>query len=198
MDEPRPRCDTCHAPRVACVCDHVTPQAVGLGLLIVQHPKEARRTINTARLIPLVIPEAQLVIHGGPAVSPPPGSWLLFPGKDAVATSTLPSEPPPTIVVVDGTWRQARGMVNRDPALSALPRVAISPGEPSRYQIRKQPDVGFLCTLEAVAALLAERGEAPAATALLRPFDALVRFQLACSERAQPRWRKRAQSGSSA
>ena len=180
-DEPRPRCDRCHAPRVACVCEHVTPQSIDLGLLIVQHPKEAR-----------------LVIDGGEAVPPPPGSWLLFPGKDAVPASALPSEPPPTVVVVDGTWRQARSMVNRTPALSALPRVAISPSEPSRYQIRKQPDAGFLCTLEAVAALLSERGEAAASAALLRPFEALVQFQLACSERAQPRWRKRAESGSSA
>lgn len=174
------------------------PQRSRLGLLIVQHPKEARRTINTARLIPLVIPEARLVIHGSGAIEPPAGSWLLFPGNDAVAASALPDEPPPTVVVVDGTWRQARSMVHRDPALAALPRVAIAPTAPSRYQIRKQPDASFLCTLEAVAALLAERGEADAAAALLRPFEALVRFQLACSERAQPRWRKRTESGSPA
>lgn len=65
------------------------------------------------------------------------------------------------IIVLDGTWSQAKTLWWRNPWLLKLPRIALSPREPSMYgKLRREPRRECVSTLEAVADVLPALGEA--------------------------------------
>jgi DTW domain-containing protein len=103
---------------------------------------------------------------------------LLFPGANAADPRDL-AKPPGTLVVVDGTWSQARKVVRENPLLQALPRVALRPEKPGNYRIRKEPEAHCVSTIEAVAYVLEHLERAPGRfTPILKAFDHMVDRQL--------------------
>ncbi|KAJ1476950.1 DTW domain-containing protein [Baffinella frigidus] len=98
-----------------------------------------------------------------------PGTLLLYPGPGAEDIETMPpmeDGKPRTLIVVDGTWRQA-GRVMRETrvlqqAISAgtVRRVQFAHAGSSGYEFRKEPHDFCLSTLESVAYTLRflERG----------------------------------------
>jgi hypothetical protein len=95
---------------------------------------------------------------------------------------------PITLIVLDGTWWQARKLLRRNPALARLPQLRLAPAAPSRYRIRREPHEHCVATIEALALALraleggpvdggADERDARYA-ALLAPFDAMVERQL--------------------
>ena len=74
-----------------------------------------------------------------------------------------------SLVILDGTWQEARAMFRKIPLLQALPRFSISWSR-STYRLRKDftgwrerfgsGDENLLCTAEVVAALLGHGGDA--------------------------------------
>jgi hypothetical protein len=119
---------------------------------------------------------ADPVVTAALAADTPP--YILFPGPQAVDVATLPRDRPLTLVVLDGTWWQARKLLKLNPALAALPRVAFTPTNPSRYLIRRQPADFCVSTIEALAQVLdvLEPGER-SFTRILDPFLAMVAKQ---------------------
>lgn len=115
---------------------------------------------------------------------------LLYPGEDAAAIETLPSDAL-TLVVVDGTWANTRKMVNRNPVLANLPRVAFRPERPSEYRIRREPNADSVSTIEALMYVLgALEGGIGRFEALLTPFRKMIDTQLQHqSTRGTPRTR---------
>jgi len=120
---------------------------------------------NTGRLAHQCLVDSQLVLRGledTPAVLPPSATFagtplLLHPTEDALTLdehfqATIP--PPYTLVVPDGSWRQASKMGNREPSLKAIRRVKLPAGAPSRYQLRKETKPGGLATIEAIGRAL--------------------------------------------
>src|SRR5262249_29770924 len=95
--------------------------------------------------------------------------YLLFPGGNDVRD--LP--PPKTLVVVDGTWPQARSLVKKNPILSALPRIGFQPRRPSQYRIRSEPADFCVSTIEALAEVLRVL-EGRSFDALLDPLRVMV------------------------
>ena len=77
-----------------------------------------------------------------------PDTWLLFP-DGAAPTSNLP--PPKRLVVVDGSWPQARKMVQRVAAFRRLPRLSLVQPAEDRVRLRQPPNPQCRSTLEAVA-----------------------------------------------
>lgn len=78
----------------------------------------------------------------------PSTTWLLFPGPDAKEITTLDISPCDKIVVLDGTWVQAKKMA-RHPTLLALPRVSFT--QRNTFFWRYQPlGPTFLSTIEAI------------------------------------------------
>ena len=80
------------------------------------------------------------------------------------------------IVLIDGTWSQAKNLWWRNPWLLKLHRLVLNPPRPARYgQIRREPRRDALSTIEAAALVLrrAETGE-EAADALLAALDRLI------------------------
>lgn len=181
--QPRPICPACQLPARVCVCP-LTRVTSRHRVLILQHPREHGRTINTARLVPRVMPAARLAVGArfdaarlAPLLTPP--AVLVYPCEDAVGAASLADGPPVTIVMVDGTWSTARTLLRDSPGLHGLPRVGLLPTAPSRYALRSQPSPEYLCTLEALATVLRAAGEPGVAEALERPFDRLMEIHRA-------------------
>jgi len=104
---------------------------------------------------------------------------LLFPGPGARDLAEEPPELPVTLVTIDGTWWQAQKILKRSPYLAQLPRYSLTPKEPSRYRIRREPARDCVSTIEAVVqALGLLEGDASPFSKLLAPFEALVEHQL--------------------
>jgi DTW domain-containing protein YfiP len=161
-------------------------------VLFLQHPRESKTAIGTAKIAHACLPSSEL--HVGlrfgddPAVrrtldDPSTHAVLLYPGPDALVLGTeearkkLPD--PLVLVVIDGTWPQSKKVLKENPWLGGLPRVALLPPEPSEYRIRREPREDFVSTLESVAqALGAIEGNPSRFEALYAPFRAMVDTQI--------------------
>jgi len=164
-------------------------------VVIVQHPHEQFHPFGTARMVERCLDRARIFVDydrtlrdGRRPLPLPEGAALLYPGPDARDLATLaPEERPSALVVIDGTWGQARTLYRELPALHSLPRVSFDAARPSRYRIRKQPRQECLSTLEAVVrALEFIEPETRDLAGLLGAFDAMIDGQLRTAE-ARPR-----------
>src|SRR5579859_5407292 len=125
-------CGRCRRPAVVCWCDHLPHLPTRTQIVILQHPREREVGIGTARMAHLALPGS--ILRVGIDFSrglPLEGAALLFPGGADVRE--LPA--PKTLIVVDGTWPQARSLVKKNPCLQALPRIGFRPRRPSQYRI---------------------------------------------------------------
>ncbi|TPP60884.1 DTW domain-containing protein 2, partial [Fasciola gigantica] len=157
--------------------------SIKTNILILQHPFEEQRKVRTARILEqALVPEKIRVFRGRrfcekrfPELMPilaSPGAYLLYPHRDAVPADMIQYSddsnpqllPPPEsgrwLIVVDGTWTQARNMVCSNPVLTALKKIRLPDNqatgvtEPSAFIVRRQPFVGAVSTVEAVARVL--------------------------------------------
>jgi DTW domain-containing protein YfiP len=182
-------------PEVVCYCAHVTRLETRTRVVILQHPRERHVPINTARIAKLCLPDAEIRV-GTSFDAPFEDAALLWPADDAIDVAEMRTGAPLTLVVVDGTWWQAKKLVRASPALRALPRVAFRPHAPSEYRIRREPREEYVSTIEALAHVLGVLEGAPDRfAAMLTPFRAMVDAQLAYAERfASPRRLQRPRS----
>jgi DTW domain-containing protein len=189
MGEPntayRELCLECRRPKRVCWCDAVTKVQSTTHVVFIQHPREFRVPVSTCRMAHLSLPNSELHVAltatGTPALEDAcrrPGTAVLFPTQDAVDADSI-EVPPTTLVVIDGTWSNARKVVINCPLLSKLPRVAFRPDAPSRYRIRAEPDDAFVSTIEATAIVLEKLERAPGRfRPILTAFEAMVERQL--------------------
>jgi DTW domain-containing protein YfiP len=141
---------------------------------------------GTARLLALCMPNAHVhTAYGGMngplrcEVDLPPGAAVLFPHPDAADLATLPPEQmPSTLVLVDGTWAHAKRLHRENPWLLRLPHVRLSPRQPSRYRIRREPRPDYVSTLEAVVEALAIVEPDAPAELLLGAFERMIDQQI--------------------
>ena len=80
------------------------------------------------------------------------------------------------MVLLDGTWKEAKTLWWRNPWLLKLRRLVLNPHHKSRYgRIRREPRREALSTLEAVALLLKHLDGGPEVEAtLLGALDSLI------------------------
>lgn len=183
---PRPTCPRCRRPASGCWCADLEPVDTRTRIVFLQHPREARVAVGTARMAHLGLVHSELYqgvdFSEHPRVSTvvsQPGTALLFPGAGAVAPDDL-EHPPETLVIIDGTWPQARRMMALNPALRALPRLGLVPQQPGNYRIRREPAAHCMATVEAVVEVLAAlEGDRSRFAPLIRAFDRMVERQLA-------------------
>jgi DTW domain-containing protein YfiP len=187
----RELCLRCRRPMRACWCPHLRPVESATRACFLQHLRERKTAIGTARMAHLSLPNSEL--HLGisfqdhvrvRALAATPGTALLFPGDGALDPASLRGRPPAAVIVVDGTWSQARKVIKLNPFLQALPRLAFTPDRPSNYRIRAEPSVECLSTIEAVVHLLGALEGAPARfRPILEAFDRMIDLQIAERER---------------
>lgn len=107
-------------------------------------------------------------------------SLLLYPSKDSIAIEEIdPSCGPYNLVLLDGTWPQAKSMYKSSPILQKMKQVKLLVQRTSSYVIRTQPMQGCLSTLETAAEALSilERNET-FWTELVRPLQTLCDHQI--------------------
>jgi DTW domain-containing protein YfiP len=172
-----------------CYCHALPRLDTTTRVVILQHPRERDMPIGTARMASLCLPRAELRVGvcwtgellasaiGDPARPP----ILLYPGPGARDILRDPPRGPVTLIVVDGTWSQARTVVRDNPVLQALPRYAFATPELSHYRIRREPRAEYVSTIEALMHVLgALEGDPARFRSLLDPLRAMVDAQLAC------------------
>jgi DTW domain-containing protein YfiP len=199
-----PDCQRCHKPLVLCVCDSVELIGNKTSLLILQHPQEQDRTLGTARLTALHFPDAVLKIGlSWPSLSKAlgrpvhdPSRWaVLYLGSAkiddldtdrAIVAINRKGEKEDNqrailadiegIVLLDGTWSQAKALWWRNAWMLKCQRVILGPNQASRYgKLRKEPRRDGLATIEAAAMMLASLENRPDIEAtLLASFERML------------------------
>ncbi|RYF57795.1 MAG: DTW domain-containing protein [Comamonadaceae bacterium] len=86
---------------------------------------------------------------------------------------------PCSLVVIDGTWKQAAAILRMHPELLALRRIALPAHLGSAYRLRKSPRPDGLSTVEAVVAALDVLDAPTSHAAVLHPFLAQIDQQIA-------------------
>ena len=189
-------CPHCGKPAPLCICDSVQSIESRIALLILQHPQEQDRALGTARLAALHFKNAVVRIGlswpslskalGRPVADP--SRWaVLYLGSAKVADLDTDAEIVALnrkgelaekqraaldaiegVVLLDGTWSQAKALWWRNAWMLKCQRVILGPSRPSRYgQLRREPRRDGLSTIEAAAMLLSSLEKRPDIAATL-------------------------------
>lgn len=176
-------CYRCHKPGALCLCASIPRVDPRTRVVVLQHPRERAHPIGTARFVELGLTKGEVhVAHGlRRELELPADAAVLFPHDTARDLSDLaPDERPTTLVVLDGTWPQARSLYRANPWLAALPHVRLSPDAPSRYRIRREPSEDYVSTLESIVlALRILEPSLEGLEGLLSAFDGMIDAQIA-------------------
>lgn len=157
-------------------------------VVVLQHPRERNHPFGSARMLVDGLSRSQLRVAtqqgARAALEPLPETAraaLLYPHPDAVDLAEYDeSQPLERLVLLDGTWPQARRLYRDNPWLGSLPHVRLNPPRPGRYLVREEPGPDCLSTLEAgVAALSILEGDGARFEGLIAVFDQMNAQQLA-------------------
>jgi len=171
-------CERCFRPKEGCFCGKVPSLDNRISVVILQHPQEQLKALNSARLAHLLLGNSRLFVGL---------SWSNF--KKVAGADEMPSEwgvlflkPAPDagrrplsvvnrkkhaventsllrgIIALDGSWKQAKALWWRNPWLLKLNRISLNPDHPS---LRPQVKEEGLSTIEAIAFTLEHLGENP-------------------------------------
>ena len=196
----RERCYECYRPVDRCFCNQIPTIENRTDVLIFQHMRERFHPFNTARILRKALLNSNMIVDHieglTKILSETPftnETGLLYPGHGSQLLEELPDdERPKQLVILDGTWHHTKTLFRDIPQLQALRKVRLAPTEPSRYGIRREPDVLFLSTLEAtVAALRFLEPETVGFEKLLAAFEFMVANQMAHPKSADSVRRKR-------
>lgn len=181
----RTRCFRCFRPQSQCYCALIPSIENETEIVLVQHVSERDHPFNTARMVRAALDRTKLVCGNSKSlVSADLGlgssAGLLYPSNTATTLANLPeNEKPKQLVVIDGTWPQAKTLVRDLPQLKKLPHYQLLPTEPGNYRIRLEPDDVSLSTLEAVVQALREiEPELVDLDKLINAFETMVQRQL--------------------
>lgn len=158
-------CSNCERPVRVCLCSVISKVNCPFDVIILQHPKEVGVYNNTVKLLSLAVNNVEVFVGeiwgelGSLGVQATDSCFLVFPGEDAITSSEqdlisskmMSSEPNIKLILLDGTWRQAKRMFRENKWLDSIPKISFENGKYiSNYIIRKEPVEGFLSTLEAL------------------------------------------------
>lgn len=203
IDMPEETCPRCQKRLALCVCEGIEPIDNKIGLMILQHPQEQDKDLGTARLAALHFANAAFRIGLSwpslpKALGRPvdPGRWAVlylgsarpetFPEDEEVVLldakgAALPDQQRGLaeirgVIVLDGSWSQAKTLWWRNAWMLRAKRVALNPKRPSMYgKLRREPRREALSTLESVGLLMARLERRPEiATALTKTFARLL------------------------
>jgi DTW domain-containing protein YfiP len=184
------RCPGCRLLATKCLCDRVPRIETRTRVVVVLHQLETRKPSNTGHLALRCLPNSDVVIRGRLDRSTDAPDWtvhgdpvLLFPHEEARPLERWRDHARPvTLIVPDGTWRQAARVRRRVPGLDAVPCAYVARDARSNYRLRHTLDPSRLSTIEAIAEALAVLEPSNAETtraSLLEIFGVMVERSLA-------------------
>jgi DTW domain-containing protein YfiP len=187
--DPAAECPQCRKPTALCVCEGIVPIENKVSVVIVQHPQEQDRVLGTARLASLHFRDAVMRIGlSWPSLSKilgrtvDPHRWAVLYLGSVKAASLAPDREIvfvnrkgelerdqdglmrdiEGIVLLDGTWSQAKALWWRNAWMLKCRRVVLGPRRPSRYgRLRREPRRDGLSTIEAAGMLLSRLERRP-------------------------------------
>ena len=181
------RCPRCRLHTDLCACTLLAPIEVTTQILLITHKLENLKATTTGHLAVHCLQRARLCLRGRKDLPDDPVVWtqeqtplLLFPCRDALPLDAWQAARPHedraiTLIVPDGTWRQANRVRRRVPGLADIQAVGLPPSPyPSHYRLRRTHTKNRLATFEAIALALGIL-EGPAIEAhLLQVFHTVI------------------------
>ncbi|MFT6603956.1 MAG: DTW domain-containing protein YfiP, partial [Bacteriovoracaceae bacterium] len=196
------RCYSCFRSKKACLCDEIKCFDTKTKIVILIHPKEAKKQrIGTGRLTQKSLSNSMMIMGvdftddnlvNALINDQSKRCFLLYPGEEAINLSQNEAFPKGrdlenVIFVLDGTWPCAKKMLRESKNLQALPRVCFDANESSKFSIKHQPAEGCLSTIESVSLLLNELSKqkvelsSDGPKSMIETLDKLVKFQRECA-----------------
>lgn len=169
-------CQQCHRLKSECICEKVISYENKLKIVILQHPQEQYKKLNSACLSKLILKNSKIFVGlswpSFKAVAGPdemPSQWGILYLKGRVS-GTEPVEITDRkhqkvtardislrgIIALDGSWKQAKALWWRNSWFLKLNRVTLNPQEAS---LRNQTKKEGLSTIESIAFALKYLGE---------------------------------------
>ncbi len=129
------------------------------------HHRESKLPTNTAQLAAQILPTCRIHLRGlthqpletHRFLSDLKHTLFLYPSDDSQElTPEIASRfgPDLTLIVPDGSWRQASKVAKREESLNQIPHVHLTSDFPTQYHLRREPKEGGLATFEAIARAL--------------------------------------------
>ena len=159
----RSYCSKCLYPLRTCLCSHITPIKSQTRIDILQHPSETKHAKNTARLVPLFIPQARIWVgetaedfrqlREDLAKEQNRLIALVYPSQKSLYMTEMRISDSRAqqmrLLYLDGTWKKAFKLLKLNTWLNTIPHLKLA--EPnSTYRIRKTSVKGGISTLECV------------------------------------------------
>lgn len=195
--EARDKCPQCRRPAPVCWCPGLPKQPVcpASRIIILQHPAEVKRCLRTAPMLTLGLEPGKCLIYRGKKFPLPKheglaeilsekNTILLYPSPNAIPLEAFKpisnsEQKSYNLVLIDGTWPQAKAIYHSSPALGLLQACKLVGVSSSKYVIRTQPTEGCLSTLETGALALSILEDNPQLRDnMLGPLHYLCRYQL--------------------
>ena len=171
-----------------CLCAVIPRLETRTRIVLLMHYRETKATTNTGRLATLALPHSEIRVRGEKGrpldwegiLVPSRQPLFLYPDDDAELLTedfVRSLRWPVTLIVPDGTWRQAAKVGKREAALKDVPRIKL-PAAISEYRLRKSHGAG-VSTIEAIAGALGVLEGPEVETALRTLFHLMVDRTLA-------------------
>lgn len=161
-----------------CVCALTPRLHTRTSLLVILHAAEAKKPTNTGRLAALCTDNSQVLVRGR---QNEPLDLAFLAGRNAVvlcpdenATVVQPIVGPVTLIVPDGSWRQASKMPRREPMLRNLPRISLPPTLTRAPELRRETKENGLATFLAIAHALGVIEDPAIERAMLAFYDVVA------------------------
>ena len=173
-------CPTCFFRHQWCLCSKIVPMDTRAHFILVRHYKEAFKTSNSGRIASLALSNSSLYDYGvkgapfDPSVLDKEGTRVLFPavgGEKKTKREELREVK--NVIILDGTWSQARRMYQRIEILRNIPKLSLEPHHIPPIRIRQAPTSSTMATIEAIARAIEILGEPEKANYLDNLFAAM-------------------------
>ncbi|NLP03649.1 MAG: DTW domain-containing protein [Fibrobacter sp.] len=184
-------CPQCLRSREECFCGKVLSFENHLRVIILQHPQEQYKQLNSAKLASMALSNSKLLVGlswpnfkyvAGPDEQP--SNWGILYLKGSAETSKpcqvfarnkREMDNPSVlrgIIALDGSWKQAKTLWWRNPWFLKLNRISLNP---QHHSLRAQTKREGLSTIEAIALAFKCLGEKEKITAsLIEQYEKLI------------------------
>lgn len=197
-------CPQCQKAMTLCVCEALSPVDNRIFVLILRHPQEQDRKLGTAKIATLQLKNSALktglswanLKKASGHENPDPKKWGILYLGTAKTSEPLPDQPLTVltrkggvaedqsvlndlegIILLDGTWQQAKALWWRNAWMLKCRRLVLQPPAVSLYgNLRKEPRKESVSTIEAAAYTLAAlENDDSLVEKILPPFKLLLR-----------------------
>lgn len=130
----------CRRPQRVCWCSYLPeiPVAINGKIIVLQHPDEEKRNLKTGPMLFHGMASGQCIIYYGKKfpsakheglkdILEEKYTYVLYPGTQSQSITRMsdlhPKGAPYNLILIDGTWQQAKSMYFHSPFLHSLPQV---------------------------------------------------------------------------